>query len=96
MKKLLLFLGLKLAEVLGVVFIPLILGHIIPYAKWFKVGYWLNGLLAVAMPIAGLLAVTVIFYVCILQPILYWLSFNWNIVYKDKDNPFADLIRKLY
>ena len=96
MKKLCMFLGLKIVEILLIVFVPVILGHILPWAKWFKGGYWLNGLLAIVVPSSALLVALFLFYLLILQPILHWLKWNWDIVYKNKNNPFEDLISKLY
>ena len=96
MKKMLMFLGLKISEILLIVFVPYWLGHILPWAKWFKVGYWLNGLSAVIVPILVAILLFIFFYFIILHPVLYWLAFNWNMVYKEKNNPFADLLEKLY
>ena len=97
MKKLCIFLIFKAVELLGIIFIPYWLGLLLPYAKYFELGCWLNGLLAIAVPIVVLFGLMFVFYAYILQSILYWLRFNWRIVYgREARNPFEDLILKLY
>jgi len=98
MKKLLMFIGLKILEILIIIFVPILFGHILPWAKWFYVGYWLNGILAIIIPVVGLFFIGITIVFLIIQPILYWLSFNWDIVYKntEKRNPFSDLIDKIF
>lgn len=96
MKKLLMFVGLKISEILLIIFVPYWLGHIVPGAKEFRIDYWSYGLLTIIVFLGASILLILLSYFIFVQSILQWLSFNWKIIYKDRNNPFKDLLEKLY